>query len=147
MRVAQGDGPGALAAYRAAEDPRSAGAAGSGQHGVAARSSVSHNKVGDVLVAQGDGPGALAAYRAGLKIREALAQQDPANTQWQVDVAISCWKIGSIEGLLSINDRKLYLLRGRQILAALKEAGRLQPTQDWIGSFDAAIHDLDEEPA
>ena len=34
--------------------------------------SVSHNKIGDVLVAQGDGPGALAAYRKGLAIAEAL---------------------------------------------------------------------------
>ena len=44
------------------------------------------NGQGDVLVAQGDGPGALAAYRAGLKIREALAQRDPANTEWQRDL-------------------------------------------------------------
>ena len=54
--------------------------------------SISQNKIGDVLVAQGDGPGALVAYRRGLAIREALAARDPANTQWQTDVAVSCAK-------------------------------------------------------
>ena len=48
--------------------------------------SVSHNKIGDVLLAQGDGPGALADYRKGLAIAEALAARDPANTQWQRDL-------------------------------------------------------------
>ena len=45
--------------------------------------SVSHERIGDVLVAQGDGPGALAAYRRGSPSREALAARDPANAQWQ----------------------------------------------------------------
>ena len=45
--------------------------------------SVSHERIGDVLLAQGDGPAALAAYRAGLAIAETLAPRDPANTEWQ----------------------------------------------------------------
>ena len=59
--------------------------------------SVSHDRIGDVLVAQGDGPEALAAYRKGLDIREALAARDPANTEWQTDVAVSCAKLGALE--------------------------------------------------
>jgi hypothetical protein len=39
--------------------------------------SVSHNKIGDVLLAQGDRPASLAAYRQSLAIREALAGRDP----------------------------------------------------------------------
>jgi tetratricopeptide (TPR) repeat protein len=97
---------------------------------------------GDVLVAQGDGPGALAAYQEGLAIAEALARRDPANTQWQVDVAVSCWKMGSLDSLLSINDRRKYLQRGRQILLKLKDAGRLHANQDWIGKFDQALDAL-----
>ncbi len=58
--------------------------------------SVSHNKIGDVLVAQGDGPGALTAYRKGLAIREALAARDPANTQWQRDLSVSHDRIGDV---------------------------------------------------
>ena len=88
--VAQGDGPGALAAYRkglaigealAARDPANT----EWQRDL----SVSHERIGDVLVAQGDGPGALAAYRKGLAIREALAARDPANTEWQRDLSVS----------------------------------------------------------
>ena len=56
--------------------------------------------------AQGDGAGALAAYQAGLTIREGLAQLDPVNTQWQVDVAASCAQLGSPDSLLPISTRK-----------------------------------------
>ena len=95
--VAQGDGPGALAAYRrglaiaealAARDPDNT----QWQRDL----SVSHNKIGDVLVAQGDGPGALAAYRRGLAIAEALAARDPANTEWQRDLSVSHDRIGDV---------------------------------------------------
>ncbi|BAU89633.1 hypothetical protein MPPM_1028 [Methylorubrum populi] len=58
--------------------------------------SVSHERIGDVLVAQGDGPGALAAYRASLAIDETLAVRDPANTQWQRDLSVSHNKIGDV---------------------------------------------------
>jgi len=97
---------------------------------------------GDVLVAQGDGPGALAAYQKGLAIAEDLAKRDPANTQWQVDVAVSCGKMGSLDSLLSINDRRNYLQRGRQLLLKLKDAGRLLANQDCIGAFDQALDSL-----
>ncbi|MEY4353651.1 MAG: hypothetical protein RLZZ609_1892 [Cyanobacteriota bacterium] len=94
---------------------------------------------GDVRMAQGDGPGALAAYEAALAIREGLAKRDPANTQWQVDVAVSCWKLGSLDALLPIPDRRELLQRGREILTTLKDAGKLQANQDWIASFDQAL--------
>lgn len=97
---------------------------------------------GDVRMAQGDGPGALAAYEAALAIAEGLAQRDPANTQWQVDVAMSCWKLGSLDALLPIPDRRELLQCGREILTTLKDAGRLQANQDWIGAFDQALADL-----
>jgi hypothetical protein len=95
-----------------------------------------------VLVAQGDGPGALAAYQAGLKIAEGLAKRDPANTQWQVDVAVSCAKLGSLDSLLSIQERQEYLSRGLKLLTALKQAGRLHANQDWTGWFDNALSSL-----
>ncbi|MFN9990981.1 MAG: hypothetical protein ACK549_12150, partial [Cyanobacteriota bacterium] len=71
---AQGDGPGALAAYEAAlaiveglakRDPANTQA----QHDL----SVSHSKIGHVREAQGDGPGALKAYEAALAIAKGLA--------------------------------------------------------------------------
>jgi predicted negative regulator of RcsB-dependent stress response len=95
--VAQGDGPGALAAYQASL----AIAEGLAKHDPANTQwqrdlSVSHERIGDVLVAQGDGPGALAAYQAGLTIREGLAKRDQANTEWQRDLSVSYNKIGDV---------------------------------------------------
>ncbi|MEM9567543.1 MAG: TIR domain-containing protein [Cyanobacteria bacterium P01_E01_bin.34] len=144
--VAQGDGPGALAAYQEGMKIREALAQRDPDNTEWQRDlSISHEKIGNVLVAQGDGPGALAAYQEDLKIREALAQRDPDNTQWQVDNAISCSKMGCLEEMLSFEDRRVYLLRGRQILTELKGIGRLHPSQDWIEWFDNAIDSLDEE--
>ena len=141
--VAQGDGPGALAAYQAGLTIA---------EGLAKRDpantqwqrdlSVSNNKIGDVLVAQGDGPGALAAYQAGLTIAEGLAKRDPANTQWQVDVAVSCAKLGSLDSLVSMQQRKEYLSRGLELLSALKQAGRLHANQDLSSWFDNALRSL-----
>ena len=141
--VAQGDGPGALAAYQAGlaiaavlakRDPANTG----WQRNL----SVSNNKIGDVLVAQGDGPVALAAYQAGLAIREDLAKRDPANTGWQVDVAVSCAKLGSLDSLLMIGERQEYLSRGLNLLTKLKQARRLHANQDWTGWFDSALRSL-----
>ncbi|MBS0551034.1 MAG: tetratricopeptide repeat protein [Proteobacteria bacterium] len=58
--------------------------------------SVSHNKIGNVLVAQGDGAGALAAYRKGHEIFKSLVAHDPANTGWQRDLSVSHEKIGDV---------------------------------------------------
>jgi predicted negative regulator of RcsB-dependent stress response len=58
--------------------------------------SVSHDKIGDVLVAQGDRAGALESYRAGHAIRETLAGRDPGNAEWQRDLSVSHNKIGDV---------------------------------------------------
>ena len=58
--------------------------------------SVSHIKVGDVLVAQGDAGGALEAYRASLAIAERLARQDASNAEWQRDLSVSHNKVGNV---------------------------------------------------
>ena len=58
--------------------------------------SISHSRIGEVLLAQGDGAGALAAFRKGLAIDETLAARDPANTQWQRDLSVSHNKIGDV---------------------------------------------------
>ena len=104
--------------------------------------SIAFTGIGDVLLAQGDSAGALAAYEAGLTIREGLAKRDPANTEWQVDLAASCCKLGSLDSLLSISTRKEYLCRGREILLALKRSERLHASQDFIGWFDQVIQKL-----
>ncbi len=87
--------------------------------------SVSHDRIGDVLVAQGDGPQALAAYRRGLAIREALAARDPANTEWQRDLSVSHNKIGDV--LVAQGDGPQALAAYRRGLAIRRGAGRARP--------------------
>ena len=142
--MSQGDGPGALAAYQAGLTIREDLAKRDPANTQWQRDlSVSHNKMGDVLVSQGDGPGALAAYQAALTIREGLAKRDLANTQWQVDVAVSCSKLGTMNQLLPVSTRRVYLQRGREILIALKQARRLHSNQDYTDWFDEQIQRLD----
>ena len=95
-----------------------------------------------MLVAQGDGPGALAAYQAGLSIAEGLAKRDPENTGWQVDVAVSCARLGSLDSLLLIQERQGYLSKGLNLLTTLKQAGRLHANQDLTGWFENALRSL-----
>ena len=45
--------------------------------------SVSHNKIGDVVLAQGDLASALKSYRASQTIMERLTLADPGNAAWQ----------------------------------------------------------------
>lgn len=95
-----------------------------------------------MLKAQGDGPGALAAYRQSHEIFEALAARDPANTEWQVDVAVSCGKLGTLEHGQNVEVRRAYLLRGKTILARLKSADRLMANQDWTEWFAEQLQQL-----
>ena len=106
--------------------------------------SVSHNKIGNVLVAQGDGPGALAAYRKSQDICEALAARDWANAQWQVDLAVSCSRLGDLDASDKAEQRE-WLQRGLGILRALKDAGRLLPSQDWTAWFEEKLKTLDDD--
>ncbi len=62
--------------------------------------SVSHERIGNVLVAQGERAAALEAYRAGLAIRENLARRDPANLDWQRDLSVSHLKVETSKNLV-----------------------------------------------
>ena len=79
-----------------------AAAAFEGARGAAERSgddrdlSVSHDRIGDVLVRQGNLPEALASYRAGMAIAERLAGTDAGNADWQRDLSVSRNKIGDV---------------------------------------------------
>jgi tetratricopeptide (TPR) repeat protein len=59
--------------------------------------SVLLDEKGDVKRASGDSQGALADYREGLKIRRALAQDDPANAEHRRDLSVSLSKIGDVK--------------------------------------------------
>ena len=123
----KGDGPGALAAYRkslaiaealAARDPANT----AWQRDL----SVSHERIGNVLVAQGDGPGALAGYRKSLAIREALVARDPANTEWQRDLIVSFVKLSKVTG------DKAYAVKALDLVLEMQQGGILAPRDAWM---------------
>ena len=58
--------------------------------------SVSHLKIGDVLIAQGNLPEAQKTYRDGLAIADQLAKSDPDNADWQRDLSVSYNNIGDV---------------------------------------------------
>jgi len=53
-------------------------------------------ELGDAQAILGQSAAALATYRAAFTIAEALAQRDPANTQWQRDLSVSHERIGDV---------------------------------------------------
>ena len=59
--------------------------------------SVSHNKIGDLLVELGNFQVALVAFKTSLAIAERLASTDPSNVEWQSDLAISRDRVTSTE--------------------------------------------------
>jgi tetratricopeptide (TPR) repeat protein len=60
------------------------------------RQGVMFNNHGDVLHAEGNLGAALTSYRDGLAITQKLAGQNPKNTLWQGDLAVSYNKIGDV---------------------------------------------------
>ena len=58
--------------------------------------SISHNKIGGLLLLTGEQDKALAEYRKGLAIREKFAAALPGEKEWQRDIAVSDNKIGDV---------------------------------------------------
>ncbi|MFN6338479.1 MAG: tetratricopeptide repeat protein [Cyanobacteriota bacterium] len=143
--VLQGDGPGALAAYQAglriAEDLAKRDPANTEwQRDL----SVSQEKMGDVMKLQQNFPAALASYQASLAIRDNLTSHDPSNALWQVDLAEACLALGSLGSALSDPSRRALLVRGRDILSALRDSNRLQPSDlDTLTQLEEQIRSLD----
>jgi hypothetical protein len=64
---------------------------------------------------------------------------DPGNTQWKVDVAISCKNLGLLRSMISEQERKAFLELGRKILVSLKNSGQLHPDHDEISWYERAL--------
>lgn len=114
--VAQGDGPGALAAYRNGLSIAEMLIAGAPEDsGFQSDLSICHEKIGDVLMARGDGSAALEEYRKDVAIADALAARDSLNIEWQRDASIGHDKIGDV--LAAQGDRQGALAEYRKALA------------------------------
>ena len=104
--------------------------------------SISHDRIGDVLVAQGEGGAALAAYGSGMAIAERLAAADPGNAEWQRDLIVSCVKLAEAEPATA----RLSLGRALAVARALSEAGRLAPRDVWmLEELERRLRALDDE--
>jgi len=105
--------------------------------------SISHNKIGDVLLGQGDASAALAEYRKGMAIAERLAASDPGRAEWQRDLIVSCVKLAKAVP----TEAAAHLARALAIARALAEAGRLAPVDAWmIPDLERRLRDLPSPP-
>ena len=77
-------------------------------------------------LAQGDRPAALASYRASLTIAERLAQVDPLNVEWQMDLIRVYVTLGEVTG------DKAYSARALNVALDLRARGLLAPGDAWM---------------
>jgi tetratricopeptide (TPR) repeat protein len=107
--------------------------------------SVSHNKIGDLLMTAGRREEALAEYRMGLEIAEKLVAADPGNTGWQADLVISCYKVSRVSEPAAA---RAALLRAITVADMLAKNGRLTEAQTgWPQLLRDALAKLLPEPA
>src|SRR5262249_20887173 len=87
------------------------------------------------LVAQGEKAEAVSLFRTSLGIKERLAKARPGHTEWQWDLLVSHWRLGSIGGEPA---------RGWALIVAemrkAKGGDRLRP--DWARWLPAAEAEL-----
>ena len=103
--------------------------------------SVSHEKLGDVLLAQGNLGEALEAYRESMAIRERLAQNDRSNAGWQRDLVFSHYKLAGVAEQANEEDVRLKHLHAcRRVMLGMRDAGmyldpQLQQLLEWLESL------------
>jgi tetratricopeptide (TPR) repeat protein len=98
--------------------------------------------LGDVAVKAGDLVEARRRYEQALKVREALAKNNPTSAEAQRDLAVSWWKLG-----LVTQSRAAYT-KAVGILTTLKSAGHLLPNDEgWLEAAMAKVRALAAPPA
>ena len=83
---------------------------------------VSYERLGEVETAAGNLAAARERFTASLAIREALAQREPGNAQWQRDLWVSLWR------LANLGHPDFAWTRVLAQLEAMEAAGTLLPT-------------------
>lgn len=105
---------------------------------------VLHGNIGEAQSALGDKSAALASFQANLVITERLADSDPRNAVWQRAVVNSYWNLASLGDVAgSVQVRRSWLKKGRDILLVLRERGLLdEPRAEWLDRFESALRTL-----
>jgi uncharacterized caspase-like protein len=95
-KVAQGDLPGALKAFRAGLAILEKVAAAAPNPKWLTDLAVAHDDIGDVLLTQGDLSGAIAAFKASLEVKQDLASAAPDDAKRQRDLTVVYDEIGDV---------------------------------------------------
>jgi tetratricopeptide (TPR) repeat protein len=118
VKRAQGDGPGALAAYEAALAKDRERAVDKANDVAQQDISIDLDRIADIKLYAGDSTGALKAYEESLDIRRALAAADPSLAARQRAVSVSLGKLcdvkrdaGDAKGALAACEEELAIAR------------------------------------
>ena len=83
-----------------------------------------------------------------LQIAEKLAQRDPNNMTWQIDLVVSLYNLASVADTASEPGRAAARARYGQALTLLRHLeakGRLPPDrQEWLAAIEARLKALGE---
>ena len=73
---------------------------------------------------------------------EAWDDRESANVQWQIDVAVSCAKLGDHVDMPA-DERRRYLRRGLDVEKSLKASDRLPSNQGSVSWFEERLQELE----
>ena len=101
-------------------------------------------EAGDAYTTAGNVPQAVRFLVRARLAAHNRAMSDPSNSEWQTDVAVSAWNIGTLAGSpQSLAKRRATLETGLKIPDGLARRELLAPTQaGWLDLFRKAITDL-----
>ena len=106
--------------------------------------SVSHDRIGDILIAQGKLEEALQSYRRGMAIAEALARRDPGPCRLAARPGRQLPQDRLARGLGNPGEARELLEKGRAIIARL--AGIAAHQAQWrsdLSKFDEVLRTLE----
>jgi len=136
VQLARGEDERALDHYRQSLDIRESLRTGSTQ---AERDvAVSYTKIGDVRLKRGQREAAIELYRRALAIRDKLADTDPGNVQWQLDLVVTLVKLAEAG-----DDPRARLQRALAIARKLQAEGKLTGRQaSWVSDLEKWLAEL-----
>jgi tetratricopeptide (TPR) repeat protein len=103
------------------------------------RQAVNYFNHGEIVAKQGNLETAIESYKKGLEIFKRLAAADPTNSQWQLDMVVSFWRLSSLEDINAKLVRD-YLNKGLEILRKLESEGKLHGEQQhWTAIFTGRL--------
>lgn len=107
---------------------------------------LSHAKTAEMLTGLGREADALPHWNRDMEISVMLAGADPGNARWQSELAVSHWQLAQCKlrqgSRVSVADAVKHFQTGRNILADLKQGGRIDAAGTaWLASFEKAIQE------